>query len=506
MAFNNVQIRSLRNGGTQIDGAREDLAIGEVITLSLTSTVGISSFRWRLIGRPEYSVAGGGGPNPWQLSTSTTATFTVDDDSGGVRRDGTYVVECLVNEGSPSATRLTTILARTSGLTVPGLFPAADRKLRKLGMFESLEDTISISGVVGGYSTVLNRWIDAVETLILSGGGGGAPTTATYLTLSTNATLTNERVLTPAGGQLVITDGGPGGNALLSLVDTGVTAGAYTNANITVDAKGRITLAANGSGGGGSGITINTTTVTSGGTRRLLYELAGVVSSEAGFEYDPTFDQLAVGGTPTNIGLANRYYAAGNENNFVSYWANNNHVNGQAGFYATSNSGPDVRVASCSVSAGATFLGLATGAKLRISSTMGVLFGSSAAHDVVMGTADTAVVTLRGDLRGAVFHKGHGEPITVVSGAGSAIPAGQPRTKYTNIASGNSNATLPAISGVFNGYVLTVYTDSTCDASHTVTLVPNGSDTIGGTALLQTAKAMRRLVADTAASEWIVEV
>lgn len=42
------------------------------------------------------------------------------------------------------------------------------------------------------------------------GGGGGAPTDASYVTLGTNATLTNERVLT-AGTGITLTDGGAGG-------------------------------------------------------------------------------------------------------------------------------------------------------------------------------------------------------------------------------------------------------------------------------------------------------
>lgn len=60
-------------------------------------------------------------------------------------------------------------------------------------------------------STGLYYWDGSIwmGPLGVSGGGGGAPVGAAYLTLAVDATLTNERVLTP-GPSLVGTDGGPG--------------------------------------------------------------------------------------------------------------------------------------------------------------------------------------------------------------------------------------------------------------------------------------------------------
>lgn len=77
------------------------------------------------------------------------------------------------------------------------------------------------------------------------GGGGGAPTNASYLTLGTDATLTNERVFAHAT-RLAHTDGGAGGNYTLDLNVSGVSAGSYTYANVTVDTYGRVTSASSG--------------------------------------------------------------------------------------------------------------------------------------------------------------------------------------------------------------------------------------------------------------------
>lgn len=325
--------------------------------------------------------------------------------------------------------------------------------------------------------------------LLTSAAGGAAPSDAEYVTLATNATLTNERVLTGTSNQITITDNGAGSTVVLSLPQSIATSSTPTFASMTLSGASSLTLGT-ASTSAGSVILKNATNA------NTVTIVSGVTSAS----YSLTLP-TAQGGASTflqNDGAGALSWAAGGSGTVTDVSVVS--ANGFAGSVATSTSTPAITLST-------TITGILSGNGTAISAATTTGSGS-----VVLATSPTLVtpdigvatatsvnkVTLTAPATGSTLTIADGKTLTVSDTMTLAGPNGTGNVVFTTsptlvtptlgVASATSinkvAITAPATSAtltISDGKTLTASNSLTLAGTDGKTLTVSNSITLAGT-------------------------